>query len=229
MNRVLILHGALGSVSQLEPVKAVLQSKGLIVHTMNLSGHGSSAFQPTFGIEQFTEDVLEELDNLKIPTVSIFGYSMGGYVALWLAKNHPHRVSKIVTLGTKFDWSEESATTEIKKLNPEKILEKIPAFAKILEQRHTPNDWKELMHKTADMMMSLGRSPLLTRQVLQSIAHETLICLGDQDDIADKKYSQEVAQFLLNGKFLALENTPHPIEKVSLEKLSAILMQHFAD
>jgi pimeloyl-ACP methyl ester carboxylesterase len=227
MNPVFILHGALGSASQLEPVKLALQGKGLTVYTRNFSGHGGATFQPSFGIEQFAEDVLEELDNLRIATVNIFGYSMGGYVALWLAKNHPHRVGRIVTLGTKFDWSEESAATEIKKLNPEKILEKIPAFARILEQRHAPNDWKELLRKTAEMMMELGRSPLLTREILKSVAHETLICLGDQDDMADKNYSEEVAGFLPKGEFLVLDNTPHPIEKVSLEKLSTILLKAF--
>lgn len=229
MNPVLILHGALGSASQLEPVKTSLTSNGVNVYSIDFSGHGGKAFETRFGIEQFAEDVLHELDNLKITTVNIFGYSMGGYVGLWLAKYHPHRVGKIVTLGTKFDWSIESASQEIKKLNPEKILEKVPTFARILEQRHAPNDWKELMKKTADMMMELGRSPLLTREVLQSITHPTLICLGDQDDMADRNYSEAVADILPNGRFLTLDSTPHPIEKVSLEKLTKILRNTFTD
>jgi pimeloyl-ACP methyl ester carboxylesterase len=229
MNPVLILHGALGSASQLELVRKALLSKGIDIHSMSFSGHGGVPFQSQFGIEQFATDALQELDKRKLNTVNVFGYSMGGYVALWLAKMNPHRIDKVVTLGTKFDWSVDSASQEIKKLNPEKILEKIPAFARILESRHAPHDWKELIQKTADMMMSLGRSPLLTREILQSILHPTLICLGDQDDMADKNYSEEVADFLPNGKFLSLENTPHPIEKVSLEKLTNILASSFAD
>jgi hypothetical protein len=142
---------------------------------------------------------------------------------------HPHRVGKIVTLGTKFDWSVESARLEIKKLDPEKILEKIPAFARILESRHAPNDWKKLLQKTSDMMMALGTNPLITREVLQFVPHLTLICLGDMDDMADRRYSEQVAGFLPNGKFLSLENTPHPVEKVSLEKLTEILVKSFSD
>lgn len=229
MNPVIVFHGALGSASQLEPVKATLERNGMTVHTMNFSGHGGLSFQTQFGIEQFANDVLHELDNRKLNTVNIFGYSMGGYVALWLAAKHPNRVGRIVTLGTKFDWSIESAERETKKLNPEKILEKIPAFARILENRHAPNDWKELMRKTTDMMMALGNNPLLTREILESIVHPTLICLGDQDDMADRQYSEDVARFLRNGRFLSLENTPHPIEKVSLEKLTLILAKAFAE
>lgn len=229
MNPVLILHGALGSASQLEPVKASFLQKGINVHTMNFSGHGGEPFQSHVGIEQFAEDVFRELNNRKLSTVNVFGYSMGGYVALWLARKHPNRIGKVVTLGTKFDWSEESAMKEVKKMNPDKIMEKIPAFARILESRHAPNDWKELMVKTADMMTSLGRSPLLTREVLESIPHPALVCLGDQDDMADRNYSEEVAGFLPNGRFMLLEHTPHPIEKVSLEKLTDIIMPALAD
>jgi hypothetical protein len=45
--------------------------------------------------------------------------------------------------------------------------------------------------------------------------------------MADKQYSEEVAGLLRNGKFMLLDNTPHPIEKVSLEKLTDILLNYF--
>lgn len=219
MNPLFILHGALGSASQLDPVKAAFEGKGMVVHSLNFSGHGGIAFQSDFGIEQFAEDTFQYLQRHQLKQVDIFGYSMGGYVALWLAKKYPDRVGKIVTLGTKFDWSEESAAKEVRKLNPEKILEKIPAFARILEHRHRPNDWKELLQKTGDMMLALGKNPLLTKEILQTINHQTSICLGDQDDMADRNYSEAVVGFLLNASFKLLENTPHPIEKVDLKKI----------
>jgi pimeloyl-ACP methyl ester carboxylesterase len=148
---------------------------------------------------------------------------MGGYVAVWLALKHPERVGKIITLGTKFDWWPESAEQEVRKLNAEKIQEKVPAFARILEHRHAPNDWKELLSKTRDMMLSLGNQPLLTEENLKTIQHEVLICLGDQDDMADRNYSEQVAEWLPNGTFELLENTPHPIEKVELNRLVELI------
>jgi len=222
-NPILILHGALGSASQLESVKSAMESSGMTVHSLNFSGHGGASFQNHFGIEQFADDTLKYIKSHHLKQVNIFGYSMGGYVALWLAKKYPDIVGKILTLGTKFDWSAESASREVKKLNAEKILEKIPAFARILESRHAPNDWKILIQKTADMMMALGESPILTKEILQAIQHPTLICLGDQDDMADRNYSEQVASFLPNGKFMLLENTPHPIEKVDLKKLISLI------
>jgi pimeloyl-ACP methyl ester carboxylesterase len=148
---------------------------------------------------------------------------MGGYVAVWLAKHHPEKIEKIITLGTKFDWSVESAEKEVRKLNVEKIAEKVPAFARILEHRHAPNDWKELLKKTGEMMLGLGKAPLLTEEILKTIQMPSLICLGDQDDMADRNYAEQVASFLPKGKFKLLENTPHPIEKVDLKMIVSLI------
>jgi pimeloyl-ACP methyl ester carboxylesterase len=223
MNPVLLLHGALGSSSQLEPLKQKLEARGKEVFMLNFSGHSGVPFRGSFGIEIFADDVLTFIDKQNLNRVDIFGYSMGGYVAVWLALKHPERVGKIITLGTKFDWSPESAEQEVRKLNAEKIQEKVPAFARILEHRHAPNDWKELLSKTRDMMLSLGNQPLLTEENLKTIQHEVLICLGDQDDMADRNYSEQVAEWLPNGTFELLENTPHPIEKVELNRLVELI------
>lgn len=223
MNPALLLHGALGSSSQLEPLKQKLEVQGKEVFMLNFSGHNGVPFRRSFGIEIFADDVLTFLDKQNLNQVDIFGYSMGGYVAVWLALKHPERVGKIITLGTKFDWSPAAAEQEVRKLNAEKILEKVPAFARILEHRHAPNDWKKLLSKTRDMMLELGNQPLLTEENLKTIQHEVLICLGDQDDMADRNYSQRVAEWLPKGAFQPLENTPHPIEKVDLNKLSGLI------
>lgn len=219
---VLLLHGAMGSKTQLESLKKVVEEKQKKVYSLNFSGHSGEPFSKAgFGIEVFSQDVIRFLDGVKVETIDIIGYSMGGYVALWLAHQYPSRVNTIITLGTKFDWSPESAQREIKKMDPEKIQLKIPAFARILEHRHAPNDWKELMQKTSEMMFLLGQHPLLTEKILSTINHSVKILLGDQDDMADRNYSETVTTWLPHGEFHLLNNTPHPIEKVNLEKLLA--------
>jgi pimeloyl-ACP methyl ester carboxylesterase len=217
---IVLLHGALGSKAQLDPLKKILEEKSRTAYTLNFSGHSGEPYSENgFGIDVFAQDVIRFLDHEKIKTTDIFGYSMGGYVALRLAHQYPERVNRITTLGTKFDWSPESAEKEIKKLDPEKIQNKVPAFARILEHRHAPNDWKELIQKTALMMHDLGQRPMLTEEIFLSLTHTIHILLGDQDDMADRKYSEVVAGWLPIGRFRLLQNTPHPIEKVKPESL----------
>jgi len=219
MHPVLLLHGALGSKTQLDPLKTALEESGCEVYSLNFSGHGGEPFRDPFGIERFAQDVLHFQKEKGLKTTHVFGYSMGGYVALWLAYKYPDRVGKIVTLGTKFDWSPDAAEREVKKVNPDKIEEKIPAFARILQSRHAPHDWKALLHKTAQMMTQLGAGPLLTIEILKTIPHQVSVLLGDLDDMADLTFSQSVAEALPNGKFTLLEKTPHALEKVDIQLL----------
>src|SRR5690606_41352857 len=107
-------------------------------------------------IPQFAEDVLVYLEQQNIKSIDIFGYSMGGYVALYLAKNHPEKVGKLITLGTKLSWTPDIAAKETKMLDAAKMEEKIPAFAEILKTRHYLNDWKMVLEKTAYMMVAMG-------------------------------------------------------------------------
>src|SRR5690349_14038039 len=112
MREVLLLHGALGSKTQLDPLKTLLAADGRIVHTLNFSGHSGEPFAAHFGIEAFANDILNYIKAHRLEKVDIFGYSMGGYAALWLAHQHPGYVGKVVTLGTKYDWSRASAEKE---------------------------------------------------------------------------------------------------------------------
>jgi pimeloyl-ACP methyl ester carboxylesterase len=133
------------------------------VFTMNFSGHGGSPVPAEpFSIEMFAGDILKFLDSAGIDSANIFGYSMGGYAAIYLAKAHPDRIKKIFTLATKFLWSEEVAAREVRKLDAEKIKEKVPKFARELFIRHGFFlTGKTVLAKTAEMMINLGKNNTL--------------------------------------------------------------------
>jgi pimeloyl-ACP methyl ester carboxylesterase len=117
MQPLLLLHGAVGATDQLEPLADHLKEKYL-VHLLNFAGHGGAPL-PTddFSIQLFADETLNYLKQKNIPRISVFGYSMGGYVAMYLARHHPEIVEKIITLGTKFNWDESIAAQETKMLN----------------------------------------------------------------------------------------------------------------
>ena len=219
MQKLLLLHGAIGARDQLQPLFESLKND-YEVHSINFSGHGGEPMPNCFSIELFANDVLNYLDKNNIQKVNIFGYSMGGYVALYLAKYYPNKIEKVFTLATKFEWSPDISQKEIRMLDANKIEEKIPAFALILEKRHQPNNWKVLLKKTSDMMVALGNKNCLTLQDLTSITIPTKIGVGDNDNMVTLGETKQVAQNLKNSELLILQDTLHPIEKVDIIELS---------
>jgi pimeloyl-ACP methyl ester carboxylesterase len=220
---LLLLHGALGTKAQFKNLKNKLSNE-FKVHLFDFEGHGESNSIKEFTMDLFMENVMTYLREHKIEKTHIFGYSMGGYVALNVAKNHPELIGKIVTLGTKFNWTKETADKEVKMLNPENIEEKVPAFANMLSSIHTHNNWKEVVKKTAKMMQGLSEGKRLTKLDLETIEHQVLIGIGSKDRMVSIDESDESARLLPNGKLEIIENFQHPIDRIDEDKLQSIIM-----
>jgi pimeloyl-ACP methyl ester carboxylesterase len=226
---LLVLHGAIGSSAQLKPLAAALEKEGFDPKLFDFTGHGGREMPAAaFSIPLFADDVIRWMDEQRISRIDIFGYSMGGYVALYMARHYPERVGAVLTLATKFDWNPAGAEKEVKMLNPERIAEKIPKFAATLEQRHAPQDWKEVLKRTADMMLAMGSQPPLSDEDLQSIPHTTALYVGDKDTMVTIEETIRVSRQLKNARFSVLLETTHPIEQMDTELLIAAAKNFFA-
>lgn len=220
--KLLLLHGALGSNVQFVELKEKLVSH-FEVFDFNFAGHGGLPIQEPFTIDRFVQNTLDFLDQSGLSKpVYIFGYSMGGYVALKLALDYPGRANKIITLGTKFRWNPESAARDVRMMNPEVIEQKIPAFAATLKARHQPEDWKRIMRLTAEMMTALGEGGAMTREHFRSIDHEVLVCIGTDDHMVTREESAETAGYLKSGNLKIIEGFKHPLEAVDKDILTEI-------
>ena len=227
MQQLLLLHGAIGSSEQFDTLLPLLKGQ-FDVSALDFSGHGGRAIPAReFSISLFAQDVLNWLNENKVQTIDIFGYSMGGYVALYLAKHYPERVGKVFTLATKFDWNPEGAAKEAAMLNPEKIAEKVPAFAKTLEQKHGEKNWKAVLSKTAAMMIALGDLPALSLDDLSGIQHSVRVSVGDKDAMVSQEETIAVCNQLKNGQLLVLPQTQHPFEKVDPEVIAKEISLYF--
>lgn len=89
---VVLLHGFCGSSKYWDKVVPVLAKKYRVL-APDMPGHGESS-DPTSSmeIEDYARHVLEVLDEKKIDKASIFGHSMGGYIALAFAEKYSDRL-----------------------------------------------------------------------------------------------------------------------------------------
>lgn len=226
MERLLLLAGALGEKGQFEHLAKALSGK-FELHTLNFSGHGATTMPDAFSIELFAENVLDYLAAHELVDINIFGYSMGGYVALYLARFHPQKVRKVFTLATKWEWTPAIAAKEIRMLDPEKIAAKIPVFAQQLATRHHPNGWKLVLQKTADLMQGLGDHPPLQGSDFEQLTQHIRVAIGDRDKMVTLEETIAVYGLLQHGELQVLPATPHPFEQVETRRLVDALVDFF--
>lgn len=226
MNNLILLHGAMGCNLQMKDLANQL-SAHFEIFLFEFEGHGEkSNNENPLSISAMSRELDEYINELKLKNTFVFGYSMGGYVSLYHAFAHPGKLEKIMTLATKFDWNPESAGNAIRQLDPQKILEKAPAFATLLESRHG-RSWKSLANKTAAMMMQLAEQPELTDIRLAQIAIPCILCCGDQDQMVTLEETKWAADHLKNSTCPVLEQTSHPLEKVNLDQLVQLIISKF--
>jgi pimeloyl-ACP methyl ester carboxylesterase len=220
---LLILHGAIGASSQLKAIAEKL-SANYQVHLFDFPGHGGKTLpDKPFSIQLFSAAVLNYIQEHNLQQLTIFGYSMGGYVAMHLAKYHPEFIKRIITLGTKFHWDEATATKEIKMLDAAAIVAKVPAFAATLEEMHAPNDWKEILQRTANMLIEMGRDNPLKPEDYKEIRIPCLIMLGDRDKMVTLEETVTVYKSLADAQMAVLPGTPHPVEQVDPALVSYLI------
>lgn len=223
MQDIILLHGALGSQQQFTEFIPLLNNQ-YTIHALNFSGHGGTTFHTDgYNFDVFADDILAYMNAHNLPQVSFFGFSMGGYAALYFASKYPERVKQIMTLNTKFNWNPESSQKETALLNAEKIKEKVPQYAQALMHEHGENNWENVLLQTKYMMLALGDKPVLDDNTLHKIQCNVLIGVGDRDNTATIIENIEVYKTLANAQLLVLPNTPHPFNKINHH----ILVQHF--
>lgn len=212
MPHLILLHGALGHSDIFNPYLEKL-SRNFTVHSLLFSGHGNTELpEDGLSIEKYTQELAAYCKEHSLADVSIFGHSMGGYVALCYAMKVPENVNSVITLGTKFDWTEEQALKESKMLNPDVILEKIPQYAQLLESQHGLK-WKQLLPAIADLMIDLGKNPPLKNNTA-TINTPVQIMVGDKDNMVTIEESVNIYRSLPNAKLAILPDTKHPMDKV---------------
>lgn len=223
MKNIILLHGAIGAADQLIPLENELTKQNFKVFKFSFSGHGNTPFNNDFSIKQFAKELELFISENNLIQPAIFGYSMGGYVALYLASQKPMLIGNIITLGTKFNWTIETAKKEIQLLNPNTITEKVPKFANALQQRHG-DSWINLLNKTSQLMVELGQTNLLNEDNLNQINNKVILGLAENDNMVTDEETTNVFKTLKNAQRFYLKNTKHQIESVNVTELCDLII-----
>ncbi|MET9296394.1 alpha/beta fold hydrolase [Streptomyces sp. NPDC003077] len=99
---LVLLHGGLLTIESFGGLIPALAARRQVI-AVELQGHGRTAdIDRTPSPEHFADDVAALLDHLGIARADVFGYSLGGLVALQLAIARPERVDRLVLGSTHY-------------------------------------------------------------------------------------------------------------------------------
>jgi pimeloyl-ACP methyl ester carboxylesterase len=225
MTDIIFLHGALGTSITWEPYFKLAKNDDFSCYSFDFSGHGSKSLDG-FGIEYFAEELKQFISMNKLVKPNVIGYSMGGYVALYLKQINNNLIGKVLTLNTKLNWSPEFVEREIQNLNPELILSKVPAFAKKLEELHGLQ-WSQLVNEVKTMMIQLSRDPNLNAEILKEFGSEICLCASSNDKMVSIEETVAFSRNLKNAQFACIPYSSHALESIASEVFWEIARKHF--
>ena len=224
---LVLLHGALGSGAQFDRFMPLLE-ESFKVWRLDFEGHGYRPMnERPFSTEAFMENVLELMHAQGLSRADLFGYSMGGHIAMCLARHHPERVGRVMTFATKFHWSPQIAAQEAAMLDAARIRQKVPQFAQSLQQRHTAGGWEQVLAKTQAMMIRQGEQPPLSDADYSGISQPVRLSLGDRDKMVSIEETVSVYRLLPDAQLQLFPATAHPIEQAPPEMLAGAITSFF--
>lgn len=97
---MILLHGGLGSGEMFGPILPTLADHHQVI-AVDLQGHGRTAdIDRPIDVRLMADDIAALIDDLRLQTPDVVGYSLGGGVALQLAIKYPEKVSRLVVAAT---------------------------------------------------------------------------------------------------------------------------------
>lgn len=184
---LVLLHGGLFDIDQ--QFGAVLPglAAGREVVAVDFQGHGrTNDIDRPFGSEAFADDVRGVLDHLAIDRADVFGFSVGGAVALHLAVRHPERVRRLVASSVSFRASGMRGSENADAVGSMSVdmIAGTPMEAAYLEK--SPHPDREHLQGLLDKLGGTytGGFPDWSDDDIRSIAAPTLITVGDADMVS---------------------------------------------
>ena len=92
---LLMMHGLFGSLDNLGMISRALRHDFDVI-SVDLPDHGFSPRSESFNYDDYAQQVLALMDDLKLDAPAILGHSMGGKVAMHIALHYPERISQLV-------------------------------------------------------------------------------------------------------------------------------------
>ena len=226
---VILIHGAGGHHLSWPPQIRRLADER--IYAIDLPGHGKSEGVGRHSIDEYADDVITFMKELKIRAAVMVGISMGSAIALTLALKYPGKVLGLGLLGAGAKLRVAPSILETAG-NPNTFES---AVDMINENCFSANTTQSLMQLSKEQMMET-RPPVLLGDFLAfnefdvvgqlgKINLPTLIVCGAEDKMTPLKLSELLQNGIVNSQLHVVENAGHLVMTEQPEVVAELLKQ----
>lgn len=208
---LVLLHGANGGSVEIEPMRAALGDY-FEVSAPDWLGHGGRPVPKDIDVPALAADFLGWMDGRGIGSAWIAGYSVGGYVALYMARHFPARVEGVMALATKAILDAPTIKHWIHLASVGRL--EGTERAQQLEKTHAPNDWRDVARLNQRFFAALAEEPPLDAVALGEIARPVMLVNGDTDKLVPWGETAELGKVIPRSKLVKFYGFAHPMQLV---------------
>lgn len=223
---IVVLHGANGCGAEMAPLAAPLGEFGRVL-APDLPGHGGREMPDSgaFSIRASAEDVVAVLDREKVADAWLVGYSLGGYLALYLARHFPGRVRGACALAAKFVFDADTVARWTYLAQPGRLRRPGNPRAAELDRAHAPRDWTPITLANARLFEALGREPELGAADLAAIARPVLLVNANRDSLVSWKETVDTSKRIPGARLVMFYGLAHPLARVPVHPVARAIGQ----
>lgn len=214
---VLLLHGAAGATATETAALVPHLEPYLHVVALDFTGHGASAnvaAAQDLTADLFAANARAVLDACSVDQAHVFGFSMGGNMALHLARKAPDRIDRLMVHGAHIDWKTDTVSAM------ERRLERADARQTSMNGLH--GDWEALSAALRRFIRKLPGAALRLRRQMQTINHPVLVSMADADDLFPLQAALTLHNALPNSRLAIVPGTRHALQ----HQRADLLAQH---
>ncbi len=204
---LVMLHGGVyGYIDEFAPFIPKLAENFQVI-CIATRGHGKSEIgKDPFTYKQRADDASKIIRAITKDSVTVIGFSDGGFSGLKLAALYPELVKKLIVMGV----GDRPNGRQHEKLNytPEKLMKSDSAFfASRLKLMAEPDRWGECLSKLNDMY----NNDYMSKETFEKIKCPVLLMNGDQDGYSTIDEFVQCSKYIRNVQVALIPGCYHVI------------------
>ena len=230
---VVLIHGA-GGNHLFWPI-TIRRLPGFRIYPIDLPGHGKSGGHGLQDIHAYARSIVNWMAAIKLNQAVFVGHSMGGGIALALAKDHREHVLGLVLIGTGARLRVHSTILE----NTGNVQTYPTMLSTILSKSFSKYASPRLVSLAFKRMKEIRPSVLHGDLIacnsfdiiksLSTIKAPTLVICGQDDEMTPLRYSQYLSDNIVGAKLERIPNAGHMVMLEQPQLIADAMLAFFSE